>query len=302
MKIQNLAPGMIFSLVDKMPANVPSAAMAEGKIPIHYYMVVSVGSEACLQDVQCMKITSMRNKESTYELPLILNDTVSYLIPYNMFSYRKEDIDIKFFKGILVGDNDICSADDFLHLCRDVYTDALFGEIDNTLKARVKEYQSKFNAKFGKVPKYSEVEFKRTVIETDEDPFNSVPDIRPMIPESDTQFQSGIKWIDSMPSQYKSWSDQDIMRGLLFLGNNTPLNIISKSSRFRSVGTLDNVLRSFRRRISECSGVPIYVTVINGHEYKFNFTTGSVIGGVIANDSRQCRDITMQIKKAMRIK
>lgn len=295
MKVHNLAPGMIFSLVDKMPANVPSAAVAEGKVPVHFYMIISVGSEACLQDIQCMKITSMRNKESTYELPIILNDAVSYVVPYNMFSYRKEDIDMKFFKGVLVGDGDVCSADDFLHLCRDIYTDTLFGELDASLKTRINEYQKKFDAKFGSVPKYENTKFRPSVIE------DSLP-IYPMVPEDDSIFLANLKWIDGMPAQYKSWSDQDVMRALLFLGNNAPMTIVSRSNRFKSVGTLDNVIRSFRRRINDIPGAPYYTTIINGHEYKFNFTTGAVYGHTYTADDRECAKVKLQIKKAMRIK
>lgn len=295
MKVQNLAPGMIFSLIDKAPANMSVPSVAEGKVPIHFYMIISVGSEAQLQDIQCMKITSMKNKEATYELPLILNDAVSYMLPYNMFSYRRDDIDMKFFKGILVGDPDVCTADEFLHLCRDIYTDTLFGELDATLKTRIKEYQKKFDAKFGSVPKYENTRFKTAVIEEDDGlPVYSIP-------EDDSIFRATLSWIDKMPAQYKSWSDQDVMRALLFLGNNAPLSIISKSARFRSVGTLENLIRSFRRRINDIPGVPYYTTIVNGHEYKFNFRVGAVSGQTFVGDVHECGKISAQIKKAMRI-
>lgn len=299
MRVSNLAPGMIFSLVDKMPANVPSSS---DKLPTHFYMIISAGSDACLQDIQCMKITSMKNKESTYELPVILNDTVSYVVPYNIFSYRKDDINMKFFAGILLGDPDVCSTDEFLSLCRDIYTDTLFGEMDSTLRTRINDYQTKFVDKFGKVPKYSERASKFTVT-TDDTPMQTAisHDIYPMVPESDEQFKSNIKWIDSLPNRYAAWSDEDVMRALLFLGNNAPISIASRSNRFTSVGTIDNLARQFRRRISDTSPSPIYTRLVNGREYKFNFKTGSVVGGITSADSRECAAISIQIKKAMRI-
>lgn len=154
MKVQSIAPGMIFSFVDRVLANAP--APTDNKVPVHLYMIISAGSEANFQDIQCMKITGLRNKEATLELPIIVNDAVSYIMPYNIFSFRREEIDMRFFKGIVIGDPDICTLDNFLQLCRDIYTDTLFGEIHDTLKTAIKSYQDKFQAKFSKVPKYEE--------------------------------------------------------------------------------------------------------------------------------------------------
>lgn len=301
MKVCNLAPGMIFSLVDKMPANVTSP---NDKLPTHFYMVISAGSDACLQDVQCMKITSMRNKESTYELPIILNDTVSYVVPYNIFSYRKEDINMRFFAGILVGDPDVCSADGFLSLCRDIYTDTLFGEVDNSIRTRISEYQKAFDTKFSKVPRYSDTQIARLTVSTDDNPMQTAinHEIYPMVPESDEQFNSEIRWLDSLPSRYAAWSNEDVMRALLFFGNHAPISITARSSRFTSVGTIDNICRQFRKRLTDMSSRPIYIRLVNGREYKFNFSTGTVIGGITNADSRECSAISAQIKKAMRLK
>lgn len=301
MRVSNLAPGMIFSLVDKMPANVPSLS---DKLPTHFYMIISAGSDACLQDIQCMKITSMKNKESTYELPVVLNDAVSYVVPYNIFSYRRDDINMRFFAGILIGDPDVCSTDEFLSLCRDIYTDTLFGEMDSTLRTRIKDYQTKFNSKFSKVPKYSDAQSAKFTFTTDDTPMQTAitaHEIYPMVSDSDEQFKSSIKWIDSLPNRYAAWSNEDVMRALLFFGNNAPISIASKSNRFTSVGTIDNLARQFRKRISDATPSPIYTRIINGREYKFNFKTGSVVGGIVSADSRECAAISVQIKKAMRI-
>ena len=267
MKAQMIVPGMIFSLVDRRPVTITP----DRTLPTHFYLVISTGSEACLQDIQCMSISSMQGKNITYELPVIVQDTVSYVLPYNIVSFRKDDVKMEYYRGLLIGDKAVAETSEFLQLCRDIYMDALYGDIDASLKTRITDYQKKFESAFSHVPKYERKSFKNsTVIETAECDFNTVSDVV----EDDPQiFKATLDRIDSLPGRYAAWTDDDVFTALLFWGNNDLLHIISQSHRFNSLGTLKNVRRQMQRRVHEMNK-PQYHIIINGREYSFDFKTG----------------------------
>lgn len=304
MRSQFLVPGMIFSLVDRRPvlSNTP------GTLPMHFYLVVSVGSSACLQDIQCMSISSMRNKDITYELPVVVNETVSYVVPYNIVSFRRDDVKIEYYRGFLIGHPDLLSTDDFLKLCRDIYTDTLYGEIDKSIKDRVTQYQKSFGTLFKDIPRY---EGNKAYATTSVIPRAASDDLAVRYavsdgPESaatssysDAEFKQTLSRIDNLPHSYAQWSDDAIFTALLFFSDNDLINIVAMSNRYKSMGTLDNVKRTLRRMIKGMSS-PMYTTMINGHAYTINFITGSCTQKVAAEDSADMQALQNRIKKAMR--
>lgn len=304
MKSQFLVPGMIFSLIDRRPVT----SNAAGTLPMHFYLVISVGSAACLQDIQCMSISSMRNKDITYELPIVVNETVSYVVPYNMVSFRRDDVKIEYYRGFLVGHPDLMSTDDFLRLCRDIYTDTLYGEIDKSIKERVSKYQKSFATVFKDTPRY---EGNKTFTSTPVLPRASYSDSDAAtmnIVDSDSdatsaynesEFKTTLSRIDNLPHSYAQWSDDAIFTALLFFSDNDLINIVAMSNRYKSMGTLDNVKRTLRRMIKSMPS-PMYTTMINGHVYTVNFVTGNCTQKVAADDLADMQALQSRIKKAMR--
>lgn len=293
MKSQFIIPGMIFSLVDRRPVTSTDV----GTLPIHFYLVISAGSEACLQDIQCMSITSMRNKDITYELPVVVNDTVSYVVPYNIVSFRKDDIQIQYYRGFLVGHPNVTTTEEFLKLCRDTYTDALYGDIDKSIKDRIQAYQKAFLSVYKDVPRYEGNKFSSTPVisrVTNDVIMTAVDDVTPA-----DNFDSMLKRIDSLPHVYTQWSPDDIFSSLLFFSDHSAIDIVSRSNRYKSAGTLDNVKRTLRRIVKEMRS-PIYSTVINGHEYNINFITRACHDTVATSDLDAFKLLKSRIEKAMR--
>lgn len=303
MKSQFLVPGMIFSLVDRRPVPSNSAGM----LPVHFYLVISVGSSACLQDIQCMSISSMRNKDITYELPVVVNKTVSYVVPYNIVSFRRDDVKIEYYRGFLVGHSDLLSTDDFLKLCRDIYTDTLYGEIDKTIKERVSKYQKAFETVFKDTPRY---EGNKTFASTTVLPKTSYSDCdveTANIADSESgttsahnesEFKKTLSRIDNLPRSYAQWSDDAIFAALLFFSDNDLINIVAMSNRYKSMGTLDNVKRTLRKMIKSMPS-PMFTTLINGHSYAINFVTGNCTQKVAPDDLPDMLALQSRIKKAM---
>lgn len=297
MKSNYIVPGMIFSLVDRKPVSIT----AQGTLPMHFYLVISAGSEACLQDIQCMTISSMRNKDITYELPVVVNDTVSYVVPYNIVSFRRDDVQIQYYRGFLSGNDKLLSTQDFLSLCRDIYTDALYGDIDKSVKERISSYQKTFNDVYKDVPRYlgcSDNKFANSTV-VPKVVTETIPDYNVSSVTVAPNFDSMLKRIDGLPHQYTQWSNDDIFSTLLFISENDLMSIVAKSNRYRSKGTLDNVKRTLRKIIKAMSS-PVYTTLINGHEYKINFVTCKCLSSVVAADGHEVSILLDKIKKAMR--
>ena len=117
MVTKNSSDGMIFLLYDKC------GTTDSGR---HNYIILSTNDQnERLGLVQCMSITSMRDKEITMEVPILLsNDMVSYIVPYNIHSYTSEELELKNFKGCIT-DVEYISKYEFMQLLIDIYADSL---------------------------------------------------------------------------------------------------------------------------------------------------------------------------------
>lgn len=86
MNTRKITVGNIFKLNDHIDMTTES-----GVITKHMYIVIGTPNQE-LGMYQLMCITSMRNKEVTYEVPIIINDKVTYIIPYNIHSFSETEI------------------------------------------------------------------------------------------------------------------------------------------------------------------------------------------------------------------
>lgn len=296
MKSQYIVPGMIFSLVDRRP--VMNAA--PGQLPMHLYLVVSSGSEACLQDIQCMSISSMRNKDITYELPIVVNDSVSYVIPYNIVSFRRDDVKMEYYRGFLINDLKTLSRDEFLQLCRDTYTDALYGDIDKSVKDRISAYQKSFTSAYKDVPRYEgrNASFGNAVIESSRSVIMPDEEDKPKLTEA--VFKTMVQRIDSLPHSYSQWADNDIFNTLIFFAENDLMGIVSQSNRYKSTTAIKSARTLLRKRVENMDR-PIFTVVINGHEYHINFRTGFALNRELAfpGDVNELAKLRTTINKSM---
>ena len=108
---------MIFMMYDKY-------STVEGSK--HNYIILGTNdNNERLGVLQCMAITSMRSKEIGTEVPILLsNDMVSYIVPYNIHSFDKNEIELKNFKGCIT-DTDQITKYEFMQLLVDLYADNL---------------------------------------------------------------------------------------------------------------------------------------------------------------------------------
>ena len=92
----------------------------------HNYLIIGVeGPEKGLGLVQAMSITSMQDKEVKIEVPVKLsNNMVSYILPYNIHSFKPKDFSIRDYNGSL-RDTSYCTRKDFVDLLMRLYIDSL---------------------------------------------------------------------------------------------------------------------------------------------------------------------------------
>lgn len=115
MNVKNYAPGMIFFTKDTIIQS-PSVS--------HCYILLGnpKGESGSLARLQAMTITSMKGKDTKYEIPIKLsNSQVSYIVPYTIFPIDPNSIDFRNFRG-MVQDNDFFTVNQFLRFLVALYS------------------------------------------------------------------------------------------------------------------------------------------------------------------------------------
>lgn len=135
---KNSCEGMIFLLYDKC------SPVADSK---HNYIILGTNDQNDkLGLLQCMAITSMRKKEITLEVPILLsNGMISYIVPYNIHSFSNQEVDLKNFKGC-IADTEYISKYEFMQLLIDLYAysmDLALVDAEEVIK-RYETYCSEF--------------------------------------------------------------------------------------------------------------------------------------------------------------
>ena len=113
-------PGDIFILEDQ---DVESASKNGSGYSKHNHIVIGNPENHRIGMVQTMSITSMHDKDIGLEVPIVLtNDLISYVVPYNIHSYKDTHFKAGFYKGCL-DDTPFFSAKGFLKFLVDIYLD-----------------------------------------------------------------------------------------------------------------------------------------------------------------------------------
>lgn len=115
MNVKNYAPGMIFFAKDTI---IQSSAAS------HCYILLGnpKNESGSLARLQAMTITSMKGKDTKYEIPIKLsNGQVSYIVPYTIFPIDPNSIDFRNFRG-MVQDNEFFTVNQFLRFLLALYS------------------------------------------------------------------------------------------------------------------------------------------------------------------------------------
>jgi hypothetical protein len=111
----------------------------------HNYLVIGGNESSILGSYQTMNITSMYGHAVTYEVPVMFKNRVGYIVPYNIYSYKKytwnEDAS---YQGSLTGD-----IEGFISLLINVYTDVTINNFsDRKFHAKVELQYNEYVKKF----------------------------------------------------------------------------------------------------------------------------------------------------------
>lgn len=132
------APGSIYKIKDKIQLSYEENSY-------HRYLIIGSYDENPQSFYQAVAITSMINKEVTYEIPIILDDMISYIIPYNIHSLSRADLNRGIYKGSIVG-NDEYSFKDFVALIHALHYSLICDR--SLLKDTEKKYNEYCNSFF----------------------------------------------------------------------------------------------------------------------------------------------------------
>jgi hypothetical protein len=125
--------------------NIPDLqAVNEGNR--HNYLVIGGYENNTLGGYQTMNVTSMENHEVTCEVPVMFKGYVGYIIPYNIYSFKKytflgKDVSPQ---GHLSG-----NIEEFIELLRDIYTDVTLNACtDKKFHANVEQRYNNYVKRF----------------------------------------------------------------------------------------------------------------------------------------------------------
>lgn len=197
MNVKNYAPGMIFFAKDTI---IQSSAVS------HCYILLGnpKNESGSLARLQAMTITSMKGKDTKYEIPIKLsNGQVSYIVPYTIFPIDPNSIDFRNFRG-MVQDNEFFTVNQFLRFLLALYSSINgilpMSNIEEAFCAYMKWFQeSNPNAIEYRDVKPSEEYYKHKVLGRENDSVWSDGSIGSNMKFSDDVFKNlGIKKTDEV--------------------------------------------------------------------------------------------------------
>lgn len=158
MELTKCMPGMIFVVKDR---NQNSSNRSNTSVNTHQYLIIGECSKYGSIDMfQAMSITSMRNKDVTMEVPIVMiNNRISYIVPYNIHSLHWSDVEICNFNGCLTN-TDICTRDEFITFLRNIYLDSLGGlgpVSHDDIVEQYNDYCDKFFEKYSDREEYRDI-------------------------------------------------------------------------------------------------------------------------------------------------
>lgn len=184
----------------------------------HPYLVINKNNEGGsnpLHFVQCMGISSMHDKCIDLELPILLcNNKVSYVVPYNIYSFESSKFELKNFKGCIT-DAPYSSKNKFMSLLMKVYLFTL-GQVQTDVREEVKKYREMFWKAHPEAEEYRVVYSKRE--KEGEKEKTNIHENKSSHQLSSQKPKNKVLTIDDMKrfNNYKrklisQWSDQDLI-------------------------------------------------------------------------------------------
>ena len=160
MLTEKITPGMVFALYDH-------SKLADSNIAgSHKYLVFGIDNLSPHAMYQCFCITSMYRRRVTYELPIVLQGTVGYVVPSNIHSFSRKELEQGTFIGQLQDTRDIY-VHDFLDLCHDMNKAVVcsFLKYDKYYKIieRFDRYCRNFFRNYKDVPEYRYVHKENSI-------------------------------------------------------------------------------------------------------------------------------------------
>ena len=86
MKTEKYIPGMVFKMTDH------SNMGKTGERNCHNYIVIGYSYDNWIGNYQCMCITSMYKKPINWEVPVVVDDTVGYIVTDNIHSFTDKEL------------------------------------------------------------------------------------------------------------------------------------------------------------------------------------------------------------------
>ena len=91
----------------------------------HYYLVLGQYTDSNIGLVQCVCITSMYEKQITTEVPIVFRGRISYIAPYNIFSFPTREFDNVSYSGGLMSSVNDGLVNEFIELIYDINKDCV---------------------------------------------------------------------------------------------------------------------------------------------------------------------------------
>lgn len=254
MECVKIVPGMIITIEDNWRPN--HSRTFNGDPSRHFNLVISTNYEYdTLGYIQAMTITSMKNKEVRDEIPIVIDNKISYICPYNIHSFPKNDVNMCCYKGSLV--SDIMSSDEFICFLMEIYhchVTSKLGKInksyiDSTFN-KINDYYEKFNELYGNLYEY------RSDTETFEQSLSTEDEMELVESEEDSvsaEVINTINEIDNLPYRYTQWSPDNLFTALVLLKTAKPETIANKSKRFYSTNKIKSGICGITNRIKSIS-------------------------------------------------
>ena len=86
MKTEKITPGMVFKMTDH------SNMGKTGERNCHNYIIIGYSYDNWIGNYQCMCITSMYKKPINWEVPVVVDDTVGYIVTDNIHSFTEKEL------------------------------------------------------------------------------------------------------------------------------------------------------------------------------------------------------------------
>lgn len=145
----------------------------------HNYLVINERPDrGSIAKAQLMGITSMTNRNiENMEVPVKINESISFIVPYNVFSVMDTELEMKNYHGI-ISDSEYMSRNEFISFLLDIYRYKITGEDDSNIKERYRKYCEYFYKTNSDVPEYRDIKTTVSSTTSNASPSPSTPTVQ----------------------------------------------------------------------------------------------------------------------------